>query len=146
MRRIAILLADIGLSGCAASYDRLQFKAESLALPANYLAQVQEAVDPMPHAGPLMVSEPRQTFGDSAFSAKLWYVCVLGISPGGRKPTASVTVADWVSGHLSPQPGKPNRYEVIVHLRGTNLHGAHAVPAFDSPLCAGGRYAPLGET
>ena len=140
---VPILVLVSLMSGCSSTntaIHNLQFSGDAETFPVDYNARAASYVAKLPAAGSLSVSYPETTLGETATSAKRWYVCVRGLQPQIPTPTGLKPVLELVEGMVDPGPENPI-YELILVMRDSG--STSAIKAFDSALCKTGRYESL---
>lgn len=143
MKKILVILAcALALYGCAGantSLNTIQVSGGEEAFPADYQARALAYLGEQGPAG-VQVSYPQTVVGETAFSARRWYVCLTGVTPP-RPPVPRLRpLVD-----MAMNPGQPyrtaERYHVILILRPGG--STTAIKGFDAPLCADARYEAL---
>ena len=143
MRKIWVsLLCILALAGCAGantSLNTLQVSGAEEAFPADYQLRAQRYLTGQESAG-VMVSYPRTVVGETAFSARRWYVCLTGLPPNAPQPD---TLRPLLSAAFDRAESGATEgvYTVILILRPGG--STSALMGYDSPLCADGSYEAL---
>lgn len=143
MKKILLtMLCALALAGCTGantSLNTLQVSGVEEAFPADYQARARRHLGEQAMAG-VQISYPRTVVGETAFSARRWYVCLAGLAPPGAPPSSAKPVLEAAIDLVRPEADL-GVYHTILILRPSG--STTAITGFDAPLCAGSRYEPL---
>mgnify|MGYP003635642175 CR=1 FL=1 len=133
----ALVLA--GCTGANTSLNTVQLSGAEEAFPADYQARALRYLGEQDRAG-IQVSYPMTAVGETAFSARRWYVCLAGLTPPAPPSTRLKPLVEMATDVVRPNPN-PTVYHVILILRPGG--STTAIKGFDAPLCADARYEAL---
>lgn len=142
-RTLVIALAAAALlGGCVnSSINTLQFSGATEPFPADYNAAAAKEIKARKIvASGLQVSYPRTVLGETPFSPKRWYLCVLGVPTSKTPATAWPNLTQLAENALRRTPA-PGVFDLLLFLHAGQTPGS--VEAFDAELCRDGVYEPL---